>query len=148
VPFLSVLTPYRGTALFDKLEEENRVLKDRGWQFYNGYNVAFEPRNMRAGELQLAHHKLWQTAFSPVHVIKRIMRAIRLNPGAFLLSLAMNGFYGWKALTGNAPLDMQGRAMAVQTGPHLFQPRLMRQNRWMNLMGTARRVSERLRSEI
>ncbi|MCI0478016.1 MAG: B12-binding domain-containing radical SAM protein, partial [Anaerolineales bacterium] len=108
VPFLSVLTPYKGTALYDKLEDENKLLKERGWQFYNGYNVTFQPRAMSADELLGAHRALWHRAFSPLHIVKRIARgAFRLRLGALFLSLAMNGFYGVKALRGNAPLEMK-----------------------------------------
>ncbi len=41
-------------------------------------------------------------------MLKRLGRsAFRLRLGALLLSLAMNGFYGLKALRGNLPLEMQ-----------------------------------------
>jgi radical SAM superfamily enzyme YgiQ (UPF0313 family) len=121
VPFLSVLTPYKGTPLFDKLQAEDKLLKDRGWQFYNGYNVAFQPGMMSPNELLNAHRMLWRKAFSPVHVVKRVVRSLRLNPGAFLLSLAMNSFYGWKALTSNAPVDMRYRTVTAQVGPNKSQ---------------------------
>lgn len=106
VPFLSVLTPYKGTPLYEKLAAEQRLLKDRGWQFYNGYNVAFQPAQMAPGELLQAHRSLWTRAFSPAYALRRVLRgAGRLHLGAFLLSLAMNGFYGLKALRGNLPID-------------------------------------------
>lgn len=104
VPFLSILTPYKGTPLYDKLEEEGRLLRERGWQFYNGYNVAFCPLQMTPAELLKAHRTLWKKAFSPIYVLRRMSRApFRLHLGAMLLSLAMNGFYGLKALRGNQP---------------------------------------------
>ncbi|MFZ6028448.1 MAG: B12-binding domain-containing radical SAM protein [Chloroflexota bacterium] len=104
VPFLSVLTPYKGTPLYEKLEAEGRLLKERGWQFYNGYNVAFQPAQMAPGGLLEAHRSLWRAAFSPVHTLQRMLRApFRLRLGAALLSLAMNGFYGLKAWRGNEP---------------------------------------------
>jgi radical SAM superfamily enzyme YgiQ (UPF0313 family) len=104
VPFLSILTPYKGTVLYNEFEAQNRLLEDRGWQFYNGYNVAFQPKGMKPEELLQAHRWLWRRAFSPVHVFKRLARsAFRLRLGALLLSLAMNGFYGFKALRGNLP---------------------------------------------
>jgi radical SAM superfamily enzyme YgiQ (UPF0313 family) len=112
VPFLSILTPYKGTPLYDKLEQENRLLKERGWQFYNGYNVTFQPQNMSPEELLIAHRQLWQLAFSPLYVLKRIVRTISLRPGAFLLSLMMNGFYGVKAFRHNLPINMQNRHLA------------------------------------
>lgn len=112
VPFLSVLTPYKGTPLFEQLADAGRLLPERGWEFYNGYNVAFTPRLMSPDELLAAHRELWRRAFSPAHVAMRIARATRsLRPGAAMLTTAMNGFYGLKRLRGNEPLDMAEAAM-------------------------------------
>lgn len=105
VPFLSILTPYKGTPLYDRLEAEGRLLPERDWRFYNGYNVAFQPASMSPGDLLSAHRQLWKSAFSPAHILKRLVKGIfTLRPGALLLSIAMNGFYGFKALRGNSPI--------------------------------------------
>ena len=111
-PFLSVLTPYKGTPLYAQLAKEGRLLKDRGMAFYNGYNVAFQPQLMRPDELLQSHRALWRRAFSPGYVLRRIARASRyLRPGAFLMAMAMNGFYGLKRLRGNEPrVAESGRA--------------------------------------
>jgi radical SAM superfamily enzyme YgiQ (UPF0313 family) len=108
VPFLSILTPYRGTALHRKLAAEQRI-RDVGWERYNGYNVAFEPRHMSADELLAAHRALWREAFSVKWSFKRIVRALfTLRWGAFLMVACMNAFYCWKALTGNEPVSFEG----------------------------------------
>ncbi len=107
VPFLSVLTPYKGTPLYDRMVAENRLIEDRGWEFYNGYNVTFYPQNMTPDTLLRAHRRLWATAFSFRWSTKRIWRSIRrLRLGSILLSVAMNGFYGTKRLRGNLPITM------------------------------------------
>ena len=104
VPFLSVLTPYKGTPLYDQLEAEGRLLPACSSAHYNGYNVGFVPKDMTPDALLQAHRSLWHRAFSPAHVTRRILRgATYLRPGALLLSTAMNGFYGMKRLRGNAP---------------------------------------------
>ena len=104
VPFLSILTPYRGTALHRKFEDEGRILAGRGWEFYNGYNVAFAPARMTPEELLAAHRALWFEAFSVKYSLKRVFRAMfRLRFGAFLMCAMMNLFYCLKALRGNAP---------------------------------------------
>ncbi len=106
VPFLSVLTPYKGTPLYDRFEAEGRLLPERDWRAFNGYNVAFQPAAMSPDELLAAHRALWRKAFSPAQILRRLWGGLfSLRPGALLLSLAMNGFYGLKALRGNAPLD-------------------------------------------
>lgn len=107
VPFLSILTPYKGTALYDRLAEENRIIEERGWEFYNGYNVAFQPEGMQPGQLLDAHRRLWKRTFAFPNVLKRLFRHVpTLRAGSILLTLAMNSFYGLKAWRGNSPLDM------------------------------------------
>lgn len=110
VPFLSIMTPFRGTPIRTKLEQEGRILKDRNWNFYNGYNVAFQPRQLTAAQLLMAHRSLWKKSFSPLYAFKRILRgALRLRWGAFLLSLFMNSFYCYKRIRKNYPIDMSKR---------------------------------------
>ncbi len=110
VPFLSVLTPYKGTPLYDKLAGEGRMIDERGWEFYNGYNVTFNPQRMTPDDLLRAHRSLWNSAFSPRYALGRILRGARyLRPGALMLSVAMNGFYGFKRLRHNTPVDMRRR---------------------------------------
>jgi len=100
-----VLTPYRGTPLYDQLAEEGRLLEDRGLAFYNGYNMTFQPKLMSPDYLLQAHRTLWRWVFSPGHVFRRMIRGMRtLRPGAMLMALAMNGFYDLKRVRGNAPL--------------------------------------------
>ncbi|MBN1531102.1 MAG: B12-binding domain-containing radical SAM protein [Spirochaetes bacterium] len=109
VPFLSILTPYRGTPLYDALEREGRLMEDCGWEYYNGYNVVYLPKNMSSQELLESHRKLWRTAFSLRSVLRRLVRGLfTLRPGGFLLSLGMNGFYGLKNLRNNIPRIVGG----------------------------------------
>ena len=122
VPFLSVLTPFKGTPLYEQMADEGRLLPDRGWEFFNGYNVAFRPRTMTPAALLDAHRGLWNAAFSPGYAARRAVRALSLRPGAALLALAMNSFYGLKRLAGNAPLDYAQRPAALNLGPGRLLP--------------------------
>ena len=110
VPFLSIMTPFRGTPIFTKLNQEGRIIQERNWSFYNGYNVAFKPKKMSETELLNAHRSLWKKSFSPLYSFKRIVRGIcSLRGGAFLLSLFMNSFYTYKRVRKNYPIDMSKR---------------------------------------
>jgi radical SAM superfamily enzyme YgiQ (UPF0313 family) len=132
VPFLSVLTPFRGTPLYDDLLRDERVLKDRDWNHYNGYNVAFRPAKMTPDALLGAHRALWDRAFSAPLVLARVARAARhLSPGGALLSATMNGFYGLKALTGNTPARaVEGVPGAIaHPDPHGPPTRLLQPSR-------------------
>ena len=125
VPFLSVLTPFAGTPLWDQLQAQGRLLEDRGWPFYNGYNVAFQPQLMSPDQLYQAHRELWRRAFSPRAVAARMARARgQLRTGAFLMAGTMNAFYGGKRLAGNLPVDVRPqpgawRNPSVPTAPPL-----------------------------
>ncbi|MFZ2960643.1 MAG: radical SAM protein [Candidatus Ozemobacteraceae bacterium] len=114
VPFLSILTPYHGTPLYEKFEAEGRLLPERGYEHFNGYNVAFRPHLMTPAQLLEAHRRLWSKAFSLPATMRRLRRAAtRLRPGAFLLSALMNGFYSFKAMTGNLPKSFPVNSASV-----------------------------------
>ena len=106
VPFLSIMTPFKGTSIYDQLKTENRIIADRSWDYYNGYNVAFKPKQMTESELLEAHRELWRKAFSLKYSAKRIFRAFTsLRIGAIYLSLFMNTFYCIKRLRKNYPAN-------------------------------------------
>ena len=117
VPFLSILTPYPGTPAYSRLAEEGRILSGRGWEFYNGYNVSFQPRLMSPERLLEAHRALWREAFSLKYSLRRIVRSFhRLRFGAFLMCLMMNAFYCLKRLRGNDPLSFHPSVPHPETG--------------------------------
>ena len=109
VPFLSIMTPYKGTALHTQLVHEDRINKNKGWDFYNGYNVTYSPQNMTEDELTQAHRELWKRSFSFKNSARRILRGFQLRRGAFLMMLFMNTFYCLKKLRRNYPVDMSKR---------------------------------------
>ena len=110
VPFLSIMTPFRGTPIYTKLAGEGRILQERDWRFYNGYNVAFKPKQINETQLLQAHRALWKKSFSPIYAFKRIIRGMfSLRRGAFLLSFFMNAFYTYKRVRKNYPIDMTKR---------------------------------------
>jgi radical SAM superfamily enzyme YgiQ (UPF0313 family) len=51
LPQISIYTPFPGTPVFDKLENEGRIFT-RNWSLYNGQNVVFEPKGMTVKELE------------------------------------------------------------------------------------------------
>ncbi|MXV50087.1 radical SAM protein [Pedobacter sp. HMF7647] len=111
VPFLSIMTPFRGTPIYSKLKLEGRIIEERNWNFYNGYNVVFKPQKINEEQLLNAHRALWKKSFSLTYSLKRIVRAMfSLRTGAFLMVLFMNLFYALKRLRKNYPIDMSKRA--------------------------------------
>lgn len=136
VPFLSIMTPFRGTPVYSKLEMEGRILTERNWNFYNGYNVAFKPRKISETQLLHAHRTLWKRSFSPGFGIRRILRgAFSLSPGAFFLSFFMNSFYTCKRLRKNFPIDMSMRPDLNKSRPMPIKPAAYPQNHADDQMG-------------
>ncbi len=108
VPFLSILTPFKGTRSYSKMVESGRLRPGLGWEFYNGYNVTFVPNKMTPAELLQAHRELWHLAFSLPSIIRRIGRSLfTLRGGAMMMCGIMNVFYGLKALTNNEPISFE-----------------------------------------
>jgi radical SAM superfamily enzyme with C-terminal helix-hairpin-helix motif len=52
VPFLSILTPFRGTAAYERYVRESRMIPTKGWEYFNGYNPSFLPKNMSPEQLR------------------------------------------------------------------------------------------------
>lgn len=107
VPFLSIMTPFRGTPIYKSLKLNDRILEGKGWQFYNGYNVAFKPKELSPDNLLNAHRNLWKQTFSISYSMRRILRSIlSLNLGSIYLSVFMNSFYMTKRIRRNYPINM------------------------------------------
>ncbi len=62
VEFL-ILTPYPKTRLFERLEEEGRIL-ERDWAKYNTMNVVFQPKSMSADQLFEGYRLAWREFYS------------------------------------------------------------------------------------
>ena len=124
VPFLSILTPFPGTPARDALAAEGRLRPEAGWESFNGYDVAFRPKQTSEAGLLEAHRDLWREAFSPANAARRVLKAARtLRVGAFLMCAAMNGFYGLKRLTKNEPRSFEGDAVYAEIGRRIREAR-------------------------
>lgn len=99
------LTPFGETPPRGRFAQEGRLLAERCWGFYNGYNITYQPRRMTAGELEEAYRSLWSRVFSPSRVTRRILRGkMTLDASCLALSTLMNDYYGLKRLRGTGPI--------------------------------------------
>ena len=57
MPLINILTPFPGTKLFKRLEEEGRILH-KDWSKYDTQHVVFTPARMSADELLLGYRKV------------------------------------------------------------------------------------------
>jgi len=85
LPTFSVLTPFPGTSLFSRLENEGRIF-DRNWSHYDMSHVVFKPKKMTVQELQEGY--LWAQKYicAPRSILKRLFWGPKHHFFHFLMS--------------------------------------------------------------
>lgn len=87
LPRFAVLTPFPGTPLFRRLEEEGRILT-RDWGLYDGQHVVFRPSGMDVDELRAGTELAWRRAYSWPAMLRRLARTAAHLPLALSTNLA------------------------------------------------------------
>ena len=85
----SVLTPFPGTPVFNKLENESRLLT-KDWEKYNLKTMVFLPKNLTIPEITQGMQMLYQRFYSPGYTLRRIIKGLRLGFYPFFVILARN----------------------------------------------------------
>ena len=70
---VNILTPYPGTPLFNRLDQEGRILT-KDWKKYNQVEVVFQPKNMTEKELFEGARKVAKKFYTMTNVIGRALR--------------------------------------------------------------------------
>jgi radical SAM superfamily enzyme YgiQ (UPF0313 family) len=71
LPRFAIQTPFPGTALYNRLEREGRILT-KNWELYDGQHVVFQPARMSVQELQQGTERAWRAAYSLGSIAKRL----------------------------------------------------------------------------
>ena len=116
LPRFAILTPFPGTALFKRLEAEDRITS-RNWELYDGQHVVFEPAHMSADALQQGNMATWRRVYGYRSIAQR-MRATPISKIMFLGANMGYRFYAnrldqfytcdWRLMTTPSPLRSQG----------------------------------------
>lgn len=85
LPTFHLLTPYPGTALFTRFEQEGRLLH-KDWNRYNHSEVVFRPKLMSPERLYRGWLEARKEAYSWSSIFSRVMK----NPRRLLINLAYN----------------------------------------------------------
>lgn len=72
----AILTPYPGTKIYRRLEEEGRILT-RDWSLYDMDHVVFRPKGMTPEELQSGHEMAYREFYSLPSIGKRLFGFMR-----------------------------------------------------------------------
>ena len=71
MPLFNILTPFPGTKLFKRLEEEGRILH-RDWNKYDSQHVVFTPSNMSPDELLQGYKKIIKSVYSFESILNKL----------------------------------------------------------------------------
>lgn len=86
LPRFSLLTPFPGTPLHDRLSAEGRILT-RNWELYDGQHVVFQPKHMSVRELNEGHERAWKKVYRWSSIGKRLWKAGNIRPLAVSANL-------------------------------------------------------------
>ncbi len=92
LPRFAILTPFPGTALYERLDKQGRILT-KNWELYDGQHVVFQPAQMSAEELESGNARVWRQVYG----LGSIARRMRQTPISKLLYLAANFGYRYYA---------------------------------------------------
>lgn len=74
----NILTPYPGTRLFRRLQQEGRLISE-DWSHYNHYTVTFRPKNMTERELAESYFLFKKEFYSLSNICRRITRLSEIS---------------------------------------------------------------------
>jgi radical SAM superfamily enzyme YgiQ (UPF0313 family) len=86
VCYYSILTPYPGTRLHQRLTQEGRILS-RDWSLYDSSHVVYRPRTLTPDQLLAGYHRALKESFSWGSMIKRLWGTTAYKPFFYPMSL-------------------------------------------------------------
>ena len=72
----TILTPYPGTPFRAQLIQENRLIPNTPWRFYDTSHVTFYPKQMTVEEFEREYDKLCRAVYHPVRIAQRGLRSL------------------------------------------------------------------------
>ncbi len=79
IPYFSILTPYPGTRLHERLAREQRILH-RDWSLYDTSHVVIQPRRLTTDQLQEGYLRVFREAYSPSCLAARMRETTSCRP--------------------------------------------------------------------
>ena len=123
LPRFAITAPFPGTALYRRLEREDRILT-RNWELYDGQHVVFQPAGMSVRQLQQGTEQAWKYTYSMSSIAKRLRGSpappwvgLSTNLGYRFYAHNLHRFYNCDWMIGGArgggPLESAGEMPAA-----------------------------------
>ena len=94
-----ILTPYPGTVLFRRLEQEGRIL-DYNWSHYNTSQVVFQPRLLTPEQLRRGYLWIYRQFYSLRNILRRMPDAREQRLPYLLFNLGYRKYGKFTSLIG------------------------------------------------
>ena len=65
LPVFGLLTPYPGTPLYDRLQNQGRLVRPEHWLDFKPFRLTFRPNHLSAGEAEEEVNESWRRCYSP-----------------------------------------------------------------------------------
>ena len=79
IAYYSILTPYPGTRLHDRLTQEGRILS-RDWSLYDTSHVVYQPRPFTPDQLLAGYYRVLRESFSLPTIFRRLWGTTAYKP--------------------------------------------------------------------
>jgi radical SAM superfamily enzyme YgiQ (UPF0313 family) len=76
---ITILTPLPGTALYERMMQQNRVLKDNypdDWRLYDGTKAVLEMPHLSIAQISKAMEEIWLSLYGKEPVRRRLFRTL------------------------------------------------------------------------
>ena len=128
VPLLNILTPFPGTKLFKRFEQEKRILH-QDWDKYDTKHVVFSPGSMSAEELLAGYRRILREVYSFDSILKKLnyywkidfwQKSNRLDP----VKLKYRLLFALRLSTLLISLNLNRSKFIIKILPRVFSPRV------------------------
>jgi radical SAM superfamily enzyme YgiQ (UPF0313 family) len=83
IPEALILTPFPGTPLYKRYDEQNRILT-KDWNKYDAKHVVFQPKNMTPEKLLESTIKLHKEWYNTSNIIRRTIKSAKFGLAPFI----------------------------------------------------------------
>jgi len=87
IPRFTVNTAYPGTAYYDKMLAEGRII-EKDWSLFDCQHVVVKPLQMSVEELETGHHWAWKEVYKISSILKRLSHSRSFLPYSITSNIA------------------------------------------------------------
>jgi radical SAM superfamily enzyme YgiQ (UPF0313 family) len=89
IAYYSILTPYPGTRLHERLTREGRILT-RDWSLYDSSHVVYQPRSFTPDQLLAGYYRALKESLSLGSIFRRLWGTTSYKPFFYPMNLGFH----------------------------------------------------------